>query len=167
MKLLILLSSLFAGQTAAFTASSSSSTLGTTALNLFGGNKDGEKKGPGFMAQMEVFKKAQEMAVKKKKIDEGLAAMSFEGVSLNGKVKGKFKFVPITNPMDPNPDTEAVSFEFDDEFFESADPSEIATAVEEAVEDGIQKTNTLVFEKYKDLAKDVQDALGALQPKQE
>ena len=119
------------------------------------------------MAQMEVFKKAQEMAVKKKKIDEGLAAMSFEGVSLNGKVKGKFKFVPITNPMDPNPDTEAVSFEFDDEFFESADPSEIATAVEEAVEDGIQKTNTLVFEKYKDLAKDVQDALGALQPKQE
>lgn len=174
MKLSVIVSVLLVSQASAFTASSCSSQYTLTpaskqsssgpnivALNLFGGgNKDGDKKGPGMMDQLAMFKKAQEMATKKKKMDEDLQKMSFEGVSTDGKVKGIFKFVAITNPMDPNPDYEAVSFDFDDAYFEAASPAELAASAKSAIESGIEKTNMAVAEKYATLQADLMEALG-------
>jgi YbaB/EbfC DNA-binding family len=132
----------------------------STALNLFGTKKESGDKGPGFMDQMAMFKKAQEMASKKQKLDEELKLETFEGVSSNGKVKASFKFVPVKNPMDPNPDYDAISFDFDDEFFQSASPEELSAAVTESIADGIAKTNVAVAQKYAVLQADLIDALG-------
>jgi DNA-binding protein YbaB len=132
-------------------------------LNLFGsGNKGGDAKGAGagMMDQLAMFKKAQEMASKKKEMDAELAMMSFEGIGADGKVKAAFKYVPNTNPMDPNPDYDAQSFEFDDDFFESSSPEDIAAAVKEAILNGIETTNTAVAEKYAVLQKDLMEAFG-------
>ncbi|CAB9524278.1 expressed unknown protein [Seminavis robusta] len=132
----------------------------TTALNLFGAKKEGGEKGPGLMDQMAMFKKAQEMASKKQKLDAELQKENFGGESSNGKVKSSLKFVPVKNPMDPNPDYEATGFEFDDEFFESATPDELSAAITESLMNGIAKTNQAVAEKYAVLQKDLVEALG-------
>lgn len=167
MKFSVLIASLLASQsgvtafTANLPASVSSST--STSLNLFGSGgadkKGGEKK-PGMMDQLGMFKKAQEMAQKKAKLDEELTLMNFEGIGAEGKVKASFKYVPISNPMDPNPDYEAVKFEFDDAYFESATPEELSAAVKECVLNGIENTNTAVAEKYAVLQKDLMAAFG-------
>lgn len=141
------------------------STQHSTGLNLFGGGKkDGDKKpAPGMMDQLAMFKKAQEMATKKNKLDVELAEMDFGGVSADGKVKATFKFVPIKNPMDPNPDYEATSFEFDDEWYEAASPEDLSTAIKEAINDGIEKTNAAVTEKYQTLQGDLMSAFGTME----
>jgi DNA-binding protein YbaB len=140
------------------------STQHATQLNLFGGgNKAGsEKKGPGggMMDQLAMFKKAQELATKKNKLDLELAEMDFEGTGADGKVKVDFKFVPIKNPMDPNPDYEAVSFEFDDEWYEGVSPEDLSAAVKEAIDSGIEATNKAAMEKYQSLQGDL---MGAFQ----
>ena len=112
------------------------------------------------MDQLAMFKKAQEMAQKKKALDEDLMKMDFVGQSDNGKVKGHFKYVPISNPMDPNPDYEAVKFDFDDEFYEASSPSEIAAAVKAAINNGIEITNQAVAEKYQTLQADLMEAFA-------
>lgn len=135
-------------------------TSTTSQLNLFGGGGGGgggEKKGPGMMDQLAMFKKAQEMAQKKKEIDEELKKMAFEGSDPDGKVKGTFKYVPVANPMDPNPDYEAVSFEFDDEFFDSASSEDLSTAIKAAIESGIESTNRALGEKYAVLQQELMD----------
>jgi hypothetical protein len=135
----------------------------TTALNLFGGaKKDGKEKPPGMMDQLAMFKKAQEMASKKNKLDEELSKEIFEGNSADGKVKGTFKFVPIKNPMDPNPDYEAISFEFDEEWYEAASPDDLSAGVKESVLAGIEATNMAVTEKYKALQGDLMAAFGEM-----
>jgi hypothetical protein len=145
------------------TATATTTTTTTTQCNLFGsgggGNKDGGTKGPGMMDQLAMFKKAQEMATKKKKLDEELQKMTFVGDN-PGQVKGTFKYVPIANPMDPNPDYEAVSFEWDEFFFESASPAELAAAATTAILRGIEQTNVAVAEKYATLQADLMEALG-------
>mmetsp|Transcript_37104 Transcript_37104/g.90193 ORF Transcript_37104/g.90193 Transcript_37104/m.90193 type:complete len:175 (+) Transcript_37104:37-561(+) len=133
-------------------------------LNLFGGGggaKDGEKKaGGGMMDQMAMFKKAQELAQKKNQIDKELAELDFFGESADGNVKTTFKFVPVKNPMDPNPDYDAVKFEFDDAWYESASPEDISAAVKEAILNGINETNDKVAEKYQALQGDLMGAMG-------
>eukprot|EP00529_Nitzschia_sp_RCC80_P036965 CAMPEP_0113455496 /NCGR_PEP_ID=MMETSP0014_2-20120614/8406_1 /TAXON_ID=2857 /ORGANISM="Nitzschia sp." /LENGTH=189 /DNA_ID=CAMNT_0000346929 /DNA_START=81 /DNA_END=650 /DNA_ORIENTATION=- /assembly_acc=CAM_ASM_000159 len=130
----------------------------TTELNLFGGGGaksgggDAAKKQPGMMDQLAMFKKAQELASKKKKIDDELAAGTYEGSAADGKVKVVCKFVPSKNPMmEPNPDVEPTSFDFDDEWFESATPEELSAAVQEAINNGVEKTNNAMLERYQDL----------------
>ena len=137
-----------------------------TQLHLFGGgDKKKEGGGPGvggggMMDQLAMFKKAQEVAQKKKKLDEELAALDFEGVGADGKVKATFKFVPVQNPMDPNPDYEAKSFEFDDDWYESASPEDLSAAVKEAIQTGSQATANAMAEKYQELQKDMMGMLG-------
>jgi hypothetical protein len=48
------------------------------------------------MDQLALFKKAQEMAQKKKQLDEELRKMDFTGTGADGKVKGAFKFIPVS-----------------------------------------------------------------------
>lgn len=131
-------------------------------LNLFGGGaKDGEKKaGGGMMDQLAMFKKAQEIAKKKNDIDKELAELDFLGQAADGKVKVTFKFIPVKNPMDPNPDYEAQKFEFDDAWYESASPEDISAAVKEAILNGINETNDKVAAKYQTLQSDLMGAMG-------
>lgn len=159
MKFLVFLLSLLV-TVDAFTASSST-TRSSTTLHLFGGNKgDGDNKKPGMMDQLAMFKKAQEMAQKKQKLDAELQQMSFAGASENDNVKVTFKFVPVSNPMDPNPDYEATFFQFNEEWFESASPEDISAAVKAAISDGIEKTNLEVAKKYAVLQEDLMAAFG-------
>jgi YbaB/EbfC DNA-binding family len=125
-----------------------------------GGNKDGEKKGPSMMDQLAMFKKAQEMAQKKQKLDEELKKEVFMGSSADGKVKASFKFVPVSNPLDPNPDYEPTGFEFDDEYYQSASVEELSEAVYASILDGIEKTNMAVAQKYTVLQNDLMEAFG-------
>lgn len=132
-----------------------------SSLHLFGGGDKKKEGGPGgMMDQLAMFKKAQEMAQKKKKLDDELTKIDFTGSSSGATVTGTFKYVPISNPMDPNPDYEAVKFEFDDAFFAAATPTELADAVKEAIKDGIDKTNMAVAEKYQTLQADLMAAFG-------
>ena len=166
MKLAVIVSTLILAQIGAFAPSTTRQHQSTTtALHLFGGGdkKEGDNKQPGMMDQLAMFKKAQEMAQKKKKLDEELMKENFIGESPDGNVKGTFKYVPISNPMDPNPDYEAVKFEFDDAFYESATPAEIAAAVKAAIRSGIEKTNMAVAEKYQVLQEDLMETFGKKQ----
>ena len=159
---LALLTSFLASQASGF-APTSSTQPSSTALHLFGGgNKSGggAAKGPGMMDQLAMFKKAQEMAQKKKELDAELAKMDFAGSSANGQVTVNFKYSPNNNPMDPNPDYEPQSFQFDDAFFESASPEDLSAAIKEAIESGIESTNKAVAEKYAVLQADLMDAFG-------
>lgn len=151
----------------------SSSSSATTALHLFGGGNKGKEggggdggKGPGMMEQMAMLKKAQEVAQKKKKIDEDLAKKTFDGESSNGKVKGVFKYVPVSSPMDPNPEYEATSFAFDDEFFESALPEELSAACKETILNGITSVNMAVAEAFEPLNAEVMGMMGGAGQKQ-
>ena len=136
----------------------------TSQLHLFGGGakKDGEKKGPGMLDQLAMLKKAQEMAQKKSKLDQELAAMDFKGTSSNGKVETVFKYIPSKNPMDPTPEYDPVSFDFDDEWFQGASTEDISTAVKEAIMNAIASVNQGVEEKYMVLKGDIQETFGAL-----
>lgn len=147
----------------AFAPSCTTSSPSSTALHLFGGKKEGGEGGGagGMMNQLAMFKKAQEVAQKKKKLDEELMAMSFDAEAADGKVKATFKYVAVSNPMDPNPDYEAVNFAFDDAYYESASTEELAKACQEAVMSGIETINLAVAEKYQVLQKDLMEAFGS------
>jgi DNA-binding protein YbaB len=159
----------FAPSSVSFCATSrttSASSTSSTKVDLFGGggaktDGDTQKKGPGMMDQLAMFKKAQEMAQKKKKMDDDLAAANYEGTAADGKVKVVCKFVPSKNPMmDPNPDIDPVSFEFDDEWFEAASPEELSAAVQEAITDGVDKTNAAMMKTYSALQEDFAKAFS-------
>jgi DNA-binding protein YbaB len=146
------------------TTSSTTATT-TTKLHLFGGgNKSGDgaiaKKGPGMMDQLAMFKRAQEVAQLKLKLDNELAAETFEGIGADGKVKAFCKMVPSKNPMDPQPDFEATGFEFEDEWYESATPENLSSGVMEALQDGRAKTEIAATEKYKPLEEAFRGVMG-------
>jgi hypothetical protein len=154
-----------ADSTSAFAPQSPTCTHASQ-LHLFGGgnrNKDaggGGAAAPGMMEQMAMFKKAQEMAQKKGKLDAELSKMEFSGSAADGKVTATFKFIPTQNPMDPNPDYNAQGFAFDDEWYAAASPEDLSTAVKVAIEDGIKNTNDAVALKYQALQGDLMAAMG-------
>jgi hypothetical protein len=160
MKLAVVLTVLALGGANAFAPTLQRSSA-SSQLNLFGGgNKGGDAaaaKGPGggMMDQLAMFKKAQEMASKKQKLDQELAKEKYFGTAADGKVTVECKFSPSKNPMDPQPDYDAVGFDFDEEWYDSVTPEELSTAVKEAVIDGIEKTNVVVGEKYKILGEEL------------
>ncbi|KAI2514059.1 hypothetical protein MHU86_443 [Fragilaria crotonensis] len=85
------------------------SDASATALNLFGGKKEGgDNKGAmgGMMDQLAMFKKAQEIATKKQAIEKELQLLTFDGKSSNEKVAVSMKYMPSLNPMDPQPEFE-------------------------------------------------------------
>jgi hypothetical protein len=139
-------------------------SVSSSQLNLFGGGakKDGEKKGPGMMDQLAMLKKAQEMASKKNKLDQELAAMDFEGSAADGNVKVVFKYVPSKNPMDPTPEYDAENFEFDAAWYEGASTDDLNTAAKEAIMNGMEAVNKGVEEKYEALKGDIAETFGAM-----
>lgn len=114
----------------------------------------------GMMDQLNMFKKAQEIATKKKAIEEELQLLSFEGKSENEKVTVSMKYLPSSNPMDPQPEFEVQGFSFDDEWFESADTAQLSEAIADAYRAGISATMLGSEEKFKTLAADLQAMMG-------
>merc|ERR1712087_14593 len=121
---------------------------------------EGGDSKPGMMDQLAMFKKAQEMAQKKQKLDNELASESFTGSAADGKVTIQCKFSPSKNPMDPQPDYQASGFEFDEEWWEGASPEDISEAIQDAYRDGIAVTNVAVQAKYKQLEEDIKSLQG-------
>lgn len=147
----------------------SPSFVGTkaTALNLFGSGSKPEgdaagKAGPmaGMKEQMEMFKKAQEIASKKKTIDAEVAKLDITGASENGKVTSTVKIIPGSNPMSPAPDFSVTAINFDDDFFESAAPEDLSTSAVEAVREGEKKAIEEMNAKYASLASDLQGMMA-------
>lgn len=114
------------------------------------------------MDQLAMLKKAQEVANKKNKLDQELAAEDFKGASADGKITAVFKYVPSKNPMDPSPEYDAVSFDFDNDFFEGASPEDLSSGVKEAIMDAVKNVNKGVEEKYEVLKEDIAATFGAL-----
>lgn len=138
-------------------------TSSPSQLSLFGGGgqEGGEKKlGGGMMDQLAMFKKAQEMATKKNKLDEELATEAYAGKGADGKVTASCSFAPSKNPMDPQPDYKVTKFDFDKEWFEASSPEEISAGVKEALLDGIEVTNEAVKQKYSQLEDDIKSLQG-------
>lgn len=144
--------------------------LTVTTLNLFGGKKtsgDGitnQGAGKGVLDQLAMFKRMSEVAALKKKVDDELAAESFEGTAADGKVTVVCKFVPPTSPIDPQPEYEVASVSFDDEWYESASPEDIVEAVKAGIANGTEKTNARATEKYNSLAGALQALSGPPPP---
>lgn len=167
MKISVLAFACLASTASAFSPSPMASrSSNTAALNLFGGKKDGAAPGGdkggmgGMMDQLNMFKKAQEIATKKKAIEEELQLLSFEGKSENEKVTVSMKYLPSSNPMDPQPEFEVQGFSFDDEWFESADTAQLSEAIADAYRAGISATMLGSEEKFKTLAADLQAMMG-------
>ena len=150
-----------AGGASAF-APNPTTTSSSSQLSLFGGgSKDGAAKpGGGMMDQLAMFKKAQEMAQKKQKLDQELASETFTGSGADGKVTVSCKFAPSKNPMDPQPDYTTTGFDFDEEWYEAAACEDLGMAIKEAILDGIENTNEAVKEKYKLLEEDLKNLQG-------
>lgn len=112
------------------------------------------------MDQLAMFKKAQEVAQKKAALDKELAAEDFTGTAAEGKVTAHFQYVPIKNPMDPNPDYELTKLEVDDGFFEEASPEDLSSAIKAAYEDGVDACNKAVMKKYETLTAELGQVFG-------
>jgi len=171
MKISVLFLALTCSAASAFapqTISIQHATTSSSQLNLFGGGakKDGEKRGPNMMDQMAMLKKAQEIAQKKSKLDQELSAMDFVGQSTDAKVKVTIKYVPSKNPMDPTPEYDPVSFEFDDEWYEGVSTEDLSTAVKEAIVDGMTNVNKGAEKKYAVLQSDIAGVFGGAAPPQ-
>jgi DNA-binding protein YbaB len=140
-----------------------------TRLHLFGGaNKPaaagGAAKEPGMMERLAMIQKAQQMAQKKKKLDEELAKDSFQGSAADGKVTITIKFIPPTSPMDPSPDYAATGVDVDDEYFAATSASDLSMAFKQAYAQGIATTNQAIADKYKVLQEDMMAAMQGMKP---
>jgi hypothetical protein len=157
MKTSVLALTILVSSATAFAPSPVACRSAGAALNLFGGKKEGGEKGAvgGMMDQLAMFKKAQEIATKKQAIEKELQLLTFDGKSTNEKATVSMKYVPSLNPMDPQPEFEVQSFTFDDEWYASAAPDDIAAATAEAYRAGVQATMLGSEEKFKVLAEDL------------
>ena len=162
---LFLAAVMLVGSASAFSPQLVGQTRAPTELNLFGqGNKGDGKKAPGMMDQLAMFKKAQEVAQKKAALDKELQEMEFTGTAAGGKVTSTFKYMPVKNPMDPNPDYEMVSIKFDDGYYDSVSPEDLSNDVKEAFRSGVEETNKAVMQKYQSLTADLGEVLGGGAP---
>jgi DNA-binding protein YbaB len=87
-------------------------------------------------------------------------AMDFKGKAADGKVVAHVKYVPVTNPMDPNPDYEVISIEIDDTYFEETSPEDLSASLADAYQNGVEETNKAVMEKYQTLTTELSDVFG-------
>lgn len=165
MKLSIFASFIFLSTATAFAPSMSFRTF-STSLDLFGGKKDGGDKaaGPmgGMMDQLAMFKKAQEIAQKKKQLDDEIAKMEIIGSAADGKIKVTVQYIPAQMPTNPSPSYDATKIDIDDAYFESVSPNDLGTALVDAIRDGETAATKVVAEKYQSLDKELSSILGGL-----
>lgn len=138
-------------------------SVSSSALNLFGGKKEGGDKGPGMMDQLGMLKKAQEVASKKMAMDKELAKVEHVGESANGNVKVTVKYVPP--PPMQQPGYEATKVDIDDGYFndESTTSGDLSTSVQEALKDGYAKATIATAENMQALTKELAEVMGDIQ----
>lgn len=168
MKLSIICTALCLTSVNAFAPSPIKSTINNanTALNLFGGKKSGsgddKQGGPGMMDQLAMFKKAQEIAQKKKKLDDELAAMDIIGEAAEGNVKITVKYQPAQMPMNPSPGYEVSNVDIDEAYLGDVSAEDLSAALVDAIRNGEESANVAVQEKYKALEADLGSMMGGM-----
>mmetsp|Transcript_3368 Transcript_3368/g.4986 ORF Transcript_3368/g.4986 Transcript_3368/m.4986 type:complete len:167 (-) Transcript_3368:193-693(-) len=144
-----------------FSKSSFQSTRhSTTELSLFGGKKaDGSK--PGFMDQMAMLKKAQEVAMKKVAIDKELSQLSFVGEAASGKVKVTVKYIPPQPQQHPYPGYEGTAVDIEEAYLQNSGADELGEALTEALSDAYKKCQLEVSTKMQEFALQFQEMMKA------
>jgi DNA-binding protein YbaB len=135
----------------------------TVELYLFGGKKDGssDKKGPGFMDQMAMLKKAQEVAMKKMAMDKELSQLSFVGEGgAGGKIKATVKYIPP--PPMQQPSYEGSAVDIDESFLQSSNVDDLGEAITEALSNAYQKAHAEVTTKMTEFAFQMQDMMKGM-----
>jgi DNA-binding protein YbaB len=136
----------------------------STTLNLFGSkpkdpNSDAAKQ-PGMMDQLAMFKKAQELAQKKKKLDDELANETIMGTAADGNIEITVKYIPPQLPANPTPGYEAAAVNINEEYLSQVSSEDLSVALVEAIRDGEKKATERVGEKYKELEEDMKGIMG-------
>jgi len=134
----------------------------TTSLNLFGGKKEGGKPegGGGMMDQLAMFKKAQEIAQQKNKLDDELKDMDIIGSGADGKIKVTIKYSPAQMPTSPSPGYDAIAIDIDEGYLGEVSSEELSEQVVVALRDGETRATEIVTEKYKSLEASLQGIMG-------
>jgi DNA-binding protein YbaB len=150
----------------AFSTSRTAAARQSTSLNLFGSkpkdpNSDAAKQ-PGMMDQLAMFKKAQEIAQKKKKLDDELANETITGTAADGNIEITVKYIPPQLPANPTPGYEAAAVNINEEYLSQVTSEDLSVALVEAIRDGEKKASERVGEKYKELEEDMKGIMGGL-----
>ena len=179
MKLSIVTSIFLVGYSSAFTVTSPNAislqkslvSSSSTSINLFGGKKGDASKGDGakpaggmggMMDQLAMFKKAQEIATKKKAIDDELAKEDIIGEAADGNVKVTVKYVPAQMPTSPLPSYDTVSVNLDSKYLDEVSSPDLSEALVVAIRDGEKKAAAAAAEKYKTLDAEIGAILGGM-----
>lgn len=151
----------------AFSTSRTPATIhqSSTSLNLFGSKPKGEgdaAKQPGMMDQLAMFKKAQELAQKKKALDDELANETIVGTAADGNIEVTIKYVPPQLPANPTPGYEAADVNINEEYLNEVSSEDLSAALVTAIRDGETKATARVGEKYKALEEDMKGIMGGM-----
>lgn len=151
----------------AFSTSRTPATIhqSSTSLNLFGSKPKGEgdaAKQPGMMDQLAMFKKAQELAQKKKALDDELANETIVGSAADGNIEVTIKYVPPQLPANPTPGYEAADVNINEEYLNEVSSEDLSAALVTAIRDGETKATARVGEKYKALEEDMKGIMGGM-----
>ena len=177
MKLSVCTSVLLVASATAFSPSSvgrsatcsTAAAASSSALHLFGGgNKgDGEAKGPGagMMDQLAMFKKAQEVASKKKELDKELQQTDIVGLAAEDKIKVTVKYIPAQLPANPNPGYDVVAIDIDEGYLADVACEDLNEALVEGIRAAETKAMQITAEKYQALQDDMQQMLAGMQQK--
>eukprot|EP00986_Skeletonema_menzelii_P013451 scaffold7852_cov151-Skeletonema_menzelii.AAC.16 len=162
--LLLTASSATAFSTARISSHSVTQSSSSTSLNLFGSKpKDpNQPQQPGMMDQLAMFKKAQEIATKKKKLDDELSNETITGTSAEGNIEITVKYVPPQLPANPTPGYEAAAVSINEDYLKEVKAEDLSVALVEAIRDGESKATARVAEKYKELEEDMKNIMGGM-----
>ena len=109
-----------------------------------------------------MFKKAQEIATKKKKLDDELAQETITGSAADGNIEITVKYIPPQLPTNPTPGYEASAVNINEEYLESVACEELSEMIVEAIRDGESKATARVGEKYNELEDDMKGIMGGM-----
>jgi len=107
-----------------------------------------------------MFKKAQELAQKKKKLDDELANETIMGTAADGNIEITVKYIPPQLPANPTPGYEAAAVNINEEYLSQVSSEDLSVALVEAIRDGEKKATERVGEKYKELEEDMKGIMG-------
>ena len=109
-----------------------------------------------------MFKKAQEIATKKKKLDEELSNETITGTAADGNIEITIKYIPPQLPTNPTPGYEAAAVNINEEYLNDVKAEDLSVALVEAIRDGESKATARVGEKYKELEEDMKNIMGGM-----
>lgn len=109
-----------------------------------------------------MFKKAQELAQKKKALDDELSNEIIIGTAANGNIEITIKYIPPQLPTNPTPGYEASNVNIKEEYLNEVSSEDLSVALVDAIRDGESKATERVTEKYKALEEDMRGIMSGL-----